>query len=549
MGCVQVKKCERSDGLQADNNLETLDSVKELCQSYVEKTPINNQLYVTRTLKDTHDNKEDTEYIFHDIQLPLDINIFKLSVSTSHLNCSKHCSKVDSIVNEQENYLTNLEHCKTAKLVTEHFPASKVRTENMGHLNIETPLNCVPIPILEYKGSSRNNSTKLREPNKRINRSSHGMPAGRLLNRQTRDQLRSWRDAIHRYFDSKSTKTPGKNLNNRESFLLSDIKIWPAGHQNSLKNREWRNPGKQKADVPASLSEIPRKQFKYMESSSEFLPCSITQSFIVRHFSSALKDERLQMDSRREEDQLSKVDLPPVPILAGRSVHDHLSIPLTSQSPEISIPMTLDNSKELAHLPATPFSSSCPSEVEPQQNDNSISEKKTAAESKCDPVLPAVPPLLLSSESSTKEVDSVLFITGCNHLVEITDRPAQKKIPDMISTQDESRRPELKWWLVNAVKLGNDEEVYALTLLGATGLDEATVYAMASNQIELAEELISGQQRREMFTFECFNIASTLGAPMNQFIVDAWKVVAEMCIDVGHPMAISKRKLGERFFD
>jgi len=547
MGCVQVKKCESPDGLQADNNLEALDSVKGLCKSYVEKTAINNQLYVTQTLKDTHDNNEETEYIFHDFQLPLDINIFKLSVSTSHLNRSKHCSKVDPIFNEEVDYPTNLENCKTAKLVTEHFPTNKVRTENTEPLNIETPLNCVPIPRLEYKGSSRNSSTKLREPNKRINRSSHGIPAGRLLNRQTKDQLRSWLDAIHRYFESKSTKSQGKILNNNESFLLSDIKIWPGGRQNSLKNREWRNPGKQKADVPASLSEIPRKQIKYLDSSSDFLPSSITQSFIVRHFSSALKDERLHMDSRREEDQLSKVDLPPVPILAGRSVHDHLSIPLTSWSHEISIPMTLDNSKELAHLPATPFSSSCPSEGEPQQNDQSISEKKTAAESKCDLVFPAVPPMQLSSESSTKDVDSVLFITGCNHLVEITDRPAQKKFPDIISTQDESRRPELKWWLVNAVKLGNDEEVYALTLLGATGLDEATVYAIASNQVELAEELISGQRRRDMFTFACFNIASTLGAPMNQFIVDGWNVVAEMCIDVGHPISISKRKNAERF--
>jgi len=174
-------------------------------------------------------------------------------------------------------------------------------------------------------------------------------------------------------------------------------------------------------------------------------------------------------------------------------------------------------------------------------------KKKTAAENKFDTIFPTVPPLLLSSESSTKDLDSVLFITGCTHLVQISDRPVQMKTPEMTSVQDESRRPELKWWLVNAVKLGNDKEVYALTLLGATGLDEATVYAMASNQNDLAEELISGHQRREMLTFECFHIASTLRAPMNQFIIDAWMVVAEMCIDVGHPMAISKRKNGERF--
>jgi len=531
-----------------------LQSVEELCQSYVEN-PGKNKLYVARTLKDTSDNKENREYIFHDLELPLDINIFKLSVSNPQLNNSKDSSKNDSIVYEEEDYLTGLEHCKPAKLVSEHFPTNKdtysLCTENTGSLNIETPLNCISVPRLEYKGSSWSGSIKLREPSKRINRSSLGLPAGRLLNRQTKDQLRSWRDAIHRYFGSistTSTRSPRKILNNGESFLLSDIKIWPGGRQNSLKNRERRNPAKQKkADVPTSLSEIPRKQYKHMDSSSDLGHGSVTQSFIVRHFSSAPKDERCYMDSRREEDLLSRVDLPPIPVMAPRSVQDHLSIPLRSQSPEISIPITLDTSKDLAHLPATPFSSSCGSDVEALQNENSISEKKSAAENKFDTTLPAVPPLLLSSESSTKDLDSVVFITGCTHLVQISDRPVQMKTPEITTVQDESRRPELKWWLVNAVKLGNDEEVYALTLLGATGLDEATVYAMASNQYELAEELISGHQRRDMFTFECFNIARTLRAPMNQFIIDAWKVVAEMCIDVGHPMAISKRKNGERF--
>jgi len=112
------------------------------------------------------------------------------------------------------------------------------------------------------------------------------------------------------------------------------------------------------------------------------------------------------------------------------------------------------------------------------------------------------------------------------------------------SDEDESRRPELKEWLIQAAAMGMVEEVYILTLLGATGLDNARESAMRNHFEELATELVSGSKRRELFTSRCLTISRTLQPPISLFYFDIWAQVAEMCVDVAdhHPRLSMRRK-------
>lgn len=137
-------------------------------------------------------------------------------------------------------------------------------------------------------------------------------------------------------------------------------------------------------------------------------------------------------------------------------------------------------------------------------------------------------------------VFSTTFNTGSWRGETIQNRQLDTWLED--EEEDESRKPELKEWLISAAEAGNMSMVCVLSLLGATGLELALAHAMGNGFFQMADELITGYQRREMLVKQCMSISRTLTPPVSRLCTDEWSVIAEMCVDVGKPPPLSTKK-------
>jgi len=149
-----------------------------------------------------------------------------------------------------------------------------------------------------------------------------------------------------------------------------------------------------------------------------------------------------------------------------------------------------------------------------------------------------------SSTYNLSHMQLPVFSTTFNTLSWRQDTLQNRQLDTWIEDQeeDESRKPELKEWLISAAEAGNLSMVCVLSLLGATGLELALAHAMGNGFYQMADELISGVKRRDLLVGQCMAISRTLRPPISRLCTDEWRVIAEMCVDVGKPPPLSTRK-------
>jgi len=594
MGCCQAVSTTESGGLLDDIRKGRVDIVKRTCERWRAKDSAFYRGDLKAALEAVYSSNqvELAEYFLRNFECPIDYETVWRLIDQARKTCIKSCPRHDDLDLWEPPPATCCRHYDMAKLLTKYMPAQKkpvrVLVDRYGPLVAGTALTSRSLllaghsRILEEPIGSSRLAHNLVQKNSKVCFSTKDVEL-KPLETRTMSQIFSWQESMATVFSQSQTQQW------RDMLVLPEFK----STYTSLPSRSFT-----KNHTSSKVGLSPFFPGRQRQSNKRMGDASVTENQRLRPF-----DARAH-GSFETSATVSSFEIPLASDSQGTPASDRVTPDVSSDEPNIPAE-ALRFGQRATSLPPTVTSENYRSQFTSRESFDDISiilERKSLYSTERKPLKdPRLSDDELSPGVFIKQVQDIRlksateysmasmfrtegrdffntksikrewtlqggFEDGKDTYRSSTCNLSHMQLPHFSTTfntsswradtlqnrqldtwledeeEDESRKPELKEWLISAAEAGNLSMVCVLSLLGATGLELALAHAMGNGFYQMADELISGLKRREMLVSQCLAISRTLKPPISRLCPDEWRVIAEMCVDVGKPPPLSTRK-------